>query len=358
MTPLLFLGLAVAAPAPADEAFFEAKVQPLLVAHCESCHSAAIGKTKGGLTLDTRAGWAAGGDSGPAVRPGDPDGSQLVTAVRYTDEGMRMPPKGKLAAGDIAVLEKWVAMGAPDPRVGPASSAKAGIDLEAGKRFWSFRPVADPRPPAVTDAAWPATDADRFLLAAMEAKGVRPVGDADRLTLLRRVSHDLTGLPPSDDDIRTFLADESADAYGRAVDRLLASPHFGEHRGRHWLDVTRYADSNGSSFNPPFREAWKYRNWVIAAVKGSTLREAAGTTGPDGRFELKAIGAGGGAAVGKNRVRISLLTPPKKGEPQDGLVDRVPDKYKAGDGLQFDVPAGGTADADFDLTSDPKAGKG
>ncbi|VTT99798.1 secreted protein containing duf1549 : Uncharacterized protein OS=Singulisphaera acidiphila (strain ATCC BAA-1392 / DSM 18658 / VKM B-2454 / MOB10) GN=Sinac_2442 PE=4 SV=1: PSCyt1: PSCyt2: PSD1 [Gemmataceae bacterium] len=278
MTRLLALAAALAlAPAataadppklaPADEAFFEGKVRPLLVKHCLACHSAADKKTRGGLALDTRDGWAAGGDSGPAVVPGEPDKSPLVKAVRYADESMRMPPKGKLAAEEIAALEKWVAMGAPDPRSGAGGAKKpAGVDVEAGRAFWSFRPVADPKPPVVKDAAWPRGDADRFLLAAMEARGVRPAADADRQTLLRRVTYDLTGLPPTPEEAAAFLADRSPDALAKVVDRLLASRHFGEAWGRHWLDVARYADSNGSSFNPPFREAWKYRNWVIDAV--------------------------------------------------------------------------------------------
>ncbi len=256
-----------ASPTPGGEEFFESRVRPLLVKHCQGCHSAAAGKVKGGLTLDTRAGWATGGDSGPAVVPGQPEKSPLILAVRYADEATRMPPKGKLAADEIAVLEKWVAMGAPDPRTGGQVAKAAGIDLEKGRQFWSFRPVANPKPPAVRDSSWPAGDVDRFLLAAMEAKGVRPVADADPRTLLRRVAYDLTGLPPSEADSAAFEKDPSLSALAAHVDRMLASPQFGEKWGRQWLDIARYADSNGSSFNAPFREAWKYRNWVIAAVK-------------------------------------------------------------------------------------------
>ena len=267
---LALLGPAAAAdgpkPTPEGEAFFESRVRPVLVKHCLGCHSAEAGKTKGGLALDSRAGWLTGGDSGPAIVPGQADKSPLILAVRYADEATRMPPKGKLAAEEIAVLEKWVAMGAPDPRTGGVATKPTGIDLEKGRQFWSFRPVANPKPPAVRDVKWPAGEVDRFLLAAMEEKGVRPAAEADPRTLLRRLSYDLTGLPPSEEDSTAFAKDPSPSSLAAHVDRLLASLQFGEKWGRHWLDVARYADSNGSSFNPPFREAWKYRNWVIAAV--------------------------------------------------------------------------------------------
>src|SRR5262245_47952465 len=220
--------LVVAAPARADDKpppaaveFFETKVRPVLVKHCYSCHSAAAKTVRGGLLLDTRAGVRAGGESGPAVVPGDPARSLLVRAVRHADEALRMPPNGPLSAAEVADLETWVRMGAPDPRTGTAAPAR--LDLARAKAFWSFRPVRAPAPSAVTDAAWPLNPIDRFVLARLEEKGLRPAPDADRRTLIRRATYDLTGLPPTPEEIDAFLADGSPQAFARAVDRLLAS---------------------------------------------------------------------------------------------------------------------------------------
>ena len=221
--------------------FFEAKVRPLLAEHCYECHSAS--STKAGLRLDWRGGWAAGGDAGPALVPGDPAASLLLRAVRHADPKLAMP-KGKPKLGDeaIAVLERWVAIGAPDPRgeapapalAGPAgpTTKPTGITDEQ-RTFWSFQPVKRSDPPPVKDAAWPRSAIDRFVLAKLEAEGLRPSPDAERLTLLRRLSFDLTGLPPTPAAIAAFQADTSAGAVERVVDDLLASPAFGERWGRH-----------------------------------------------------------------------------------------------------------------------------
>jgi hypothetical protein len=261
-----FAGSVVHATEPSAEAFFESKVRPVLVTHCYSCHAAAPHKIKGGLALDTRAGWATGGDSGPAIVPGQPDASLLIKAIRYTDESMRMPPKGKLPAETIAVLEEWVRQGAVDPRQAPTAEKRTGMAVAQGKEFWSFQPLKVPARPAVRTPTWSSHVVDQFTLARMEANGVQPGPDAEPLTWLRRVAYDLTGLPPSAADRAEVLRAPAVATYERIVERYLASPQFGEKWGRHWLDVARYADSNGSSFNPPFREAWRYRNWVIAAV--------------------------------------------------------------------------------------------
>jgi hypothetical protein len=246
-------------------AFFEAKVRPLLATHCYECHSEEAGKQKGGLWLDRKAGWETGGDGGPAVVPGDPETSLLIHSVHYADENLQMPPKSKLPPEDIAVLEQWVALGAPDPRDAAlaAQVRREGIDHAAARQEWAFRPVAKPEPPAVAAGEWPLDPVDRFLLAELEAKGLAPAPDADPAALLRRLHYDLTGLPPTAEETQAFVADPSREAWVRIVDDLLARPGFGETWGRHWLDVARYADSNGGDRNYTFYQAWRYRNHVI-----------------------------------------------------------------------------------------------
>src|SRR4051794_21579352 len=250
-------------PPTADQvAFFEKKVRPVLVQQCYECHSAGAKKVKGGLLLDTREGTRRGGEQGPAVVPGDPEASLLVLAVRYEDENLQMPPKHRLPDEVVADLEQWVRSGAADPRDDKAV-ARSDVDIEKGRQFWAFQPPQAVTPPTVQDAAWPRSDVDRFLLSAMEAKGVRPVGDADRAALLRRLSFDLTGLPPTPAEVEAFLADESPRAVEEVVDRLLASTAFGERWGRHWLDVARYAESSGKQVNLNYPHAWRYRDYVV-----------------------------------------------------------------------------------------------
>ncbi len=247
--------------------FFEKKVRPLLVQHCYSCHSADAKKVRGGLLLDSRPGLLKGGDSGPAVVPGAPRQSLLVRAVRHADESLKMPPKGKLSAREIGDLETWVKMGAPDPRTA-ATIAKEPprYNFDEARKFWSFRPVRDPPPPALKDSTWARTPIDRFVLARLEAKGMRPAPDADRLALVRRATFGLTGLPPTPEEVDAFLADRSPDAREKLIDRLLASPHYGERWGRHWLDLVRYADTSGCNSDFPVPTAWLYRNYVIDSL--------------------------------------------------------------------------------------------
>jgi cytochrome c553 len=245
-------------------AFFEKKIRPALVEHCYKCHAADAEKVRGGLLLDTREGLRKGGDTGPVVVPGSPDRSPLIKAVRYRDEATKMPPKAKLPDEVIADLEAWVKMGAPDPRDG-AKIATKEIDIEKGREFWAFQKPKKPTPPAVKGAAWPKSDIDRFLLAGLEAKGLRPVGDADKRTLIRRAYLDLTGLPPTPEEVEAFVADTSPTAFEKVVDKLLASPRFGERWGRHWLDVARYAETTGKTVNVNHPYAWRYRDYVIAA---------------------------------------------------------------------------------------------
>ena len=238
----------------------------MLVERCDECHSEQSKKIKGGLRLDHKDGWQKGGDRGPAIEPGKPQSSLLIQAVRYEDEDLKMPPKGKLTEREIALLTQWVSMGAPDPRTAPAGSpARRPMDVEKGRAFWAFRPPVDSRIPRVNDKTWPRTPIDCFILSALEEKGLRPAESTDRRHLIRRATFDLTGLPPTPGEIDGFLADESPDAFAKVVDRLLASPRYGERWGRHWLDVARYADSNGLDENVAYGNAWRYRDYVIAA---------------------------------------------------------------------------------------------
>jgi hypothetical protein len=257
----------VAEPTPAEAEFFEKEVRPLLVERCLKCHG--DNQPKGGLKLTARAHLLRGGDTGPAAVPGKPEDSLLVRAVRYQDEP-RMPPKGKLTDRQIDLLTRWIKMGVPWPESsGTTIQGDGRFEItEAQRRFWSFQPVRTVAVPTVRDTTWSRSDVDRFLLAALEAKGLTPAAPADKRTLLRRATFDLTGLPPTPDEIEAFLKDDSPQAFPRVVDRLLASPQYGERWGRHWLDVVRYADVRDLIQLPPpsdFREIWRYRDWVVSA---------------------------------------------------------------------------------------------
>jgi len=252
-----------AAATPDQLKFFESKIRPALAEHCYQCHSTEAKKLKGGLYLDRRDGVFDGGDSGPAVVAGDPDKSILIEAVRYGNEDTAMPPKQKLPAAVIADFEAWVKMGAPWPAEQGAVARATGPDYQKLKaEHWSYQPIGDPAPPPVKDAGWVRNDVDRFILAALEAKGIKPAADADRVNLLRRVYFDLVGLPPTPEQIDAFVADPSPDAFEKRVEELLASPHFGERWGRHWLDVARFAESY-TLRGFVVKDAWKYRDYVI-----------------------------------------------------------------------------------------------
>jgi hypothetical protein len=266
------LALAVsAAPAAADPSpqqieFFEKKVRPVLADNCLKCHG--MGKKKGSLSLESRAGLLQGGDNGPVIVPGKPQQSRLIEAVGYKNVELRMPPRGKLPEAAIRDLTAWVQMGAPWPVLDAARTAagKGGFDLYKRKReHWAWCPVRAPEVPAVKDASWPLDDVDRFILARLEEKGLAPAAAADRRTWLRRVSFDLIGLPPTPREIDAFLKDTSEEAAARVVDRLLASPHFGERWARHWLDLVRYAESRGHEYDYNLPNAWQYRDYVIRA---------------------------------------------------------------------------------------------
>ena len=247
--------------------FFENKIRPVLAAKCYACHSAEAKALRGGLLLDSREGLLRGGDSGPAVVVGKPDDSLLLQALRF--EGFEMPPEGKLPATTIDDFARWIAIGLPDPRTAKSVPTKKTFDLAAGRRFWSFRPIADPRPPQVGDAAWPAADLDRFVLAALEAKRLAPAAEAAPAVLGRRLYFDLIGLPPTPEQLAAFVDACSRQgfepAYRALVDELLARPQFGERWGRRWLDVARFAESSGGGRSVVFKDAWRYRDYVIRA---------------------------------------------------------------------------------------------
>ncbi len=215
----------------------------MLVQKCYECHSADSKDIKGGLVLDTRDGWKTGGESGASIVPGDADSSLLIEAIQH--EGLEMPPKEKLSDAVIADFVKWVKMGAPDPRTGKAAQVRKAIDFNEARKFWAYQSPQQPVPPTVKDASWSRSSYDRFVLSALEAQGLKPVADADKVTLLRRVTFDLTGLPPTPNDIDAFVKDKSAQAFEKVVDRLLASPQFGERWGRHWLDIARLCGIDG-----------------------------------------------------------------------------------------------------------------
>lgn len=256
-----------AEPTAEELDFFEKRIRPVLVEHCLDCHSDTE-KVKGGLIMDNREALLIGGDSGPAMVPGDPDKSRIIEAIRYKNRDLQMPPKNQLTAEQIRDLEKWVAMGAPDPRGGKASEAAGGkrvIDMSEGRKFWSFAPLASPVPPPVQNTAWVKTPVDAFVLSALEKQGLSPAPAADKRTLIRRATFDLTGLPPTPQEVDAFLADASPEAFSKVIERLLASPQYGERWGRHWLDVARYADSNGMDENVALGHAWRYRDYVVRA---------------------------------------------------------------------------------------------
>ncbi len=254
-------------------AFFENKIRPILAESCYKCHSLEKGKSKGGLTLDTKAGVLKGGEIGPAVIAGKPQESPLIKAVSYHEKDLQMPPDkdggGKLPDTAIAALTEWVKMGAPDPRTEDVKTKLTGLTDKA-RHHWAYLPVTKPTPPTVKNSGWPRTAVDSFILAKIEEKGMLPMPDANKETLLRRATYDLTGLPPTPKEVVDFASDTSPQAYAKIIERLLASPAYGERWGRYWLDTARYADTVGGDRNARksdyrFPYAWTYRDYVIQA---------------------------------------------------------------------------------------------
>jgi hypothetical protein len=258
-------------PTDAGAKFFESKVRPLLAKHCYRCHGPKTVEPEAELRVDSLDALLKGGVSGPAIVRGEPNQSLLILAVRH-DGAVSMPPKKKLAQAEIDALSAWVKMGAPWPSANktpaPTSTPSAGKlpDWdEKARRFWAFQPPKESALPKVNHARWPRSPIDHFILAKLEGAGLHPAPPADKRTLIRRATLDLWGLPPTPDEIEAFVADDSPEEFERVVDRLLGSPRYGERWGRHWLDVARYADSNGMDDNLAYSDAWRYRDYVIAA---------------------------------------------------------------------------------------------
>lgn len=251
--------------------FFEKNVRPILASACYKCHSIEQNKAKAGLVLDTRDGMLKGGENGSILVPGDPAKSRFIQAITYADPDLQMPPKGeKLSDKEIAILTEWVKMGAPDPRVSTSGEKLSGLTDKA-RSHWAFQPVKKPEVPQTQNKTWAKTPIDSFILAGLEKNGMKPSLPANKETLIRRATFDLTGLPPTPEEVRAFVNDQSAKAFEKVIDRLMASPHYGERWGRFWLDSARYSDTTGAENNNRmddyrYAHAWTYRDWVISAV--------------------------------------------------------------------------------------------
>jgi hypothetical protein len=299
--------------------FFESKIRPVLVSKCFMCHSSKLQSAMGGLVLDTKAGLVKGGSDGPVVVPGKPAQSRLLQALRYTDQSLQMPPTGKLPDQVIGDFEQWIAAGAPDPREDAAVATQTpaplkGMPIEEGRKWWAFQPAHEMPAPPVKDAAWPKRKIDAFLLAKLEDKGLKPSEKSDPRTLVRRIHVDLVGYKPSYEEVEAFANDTSPDAYERLVDRLLASPHYGERWGRHWMDVARFGEDNPTSeaTNPPYPFAWRYRDWIIEAINKDVpydrfvkLQMAADLMPGTMREDLRALGYLGAAPIYHKDQRLS-----------------------------------------------------
>lgn len=263
---------AVAAAAELNEAekldYFEKNIRPVLASQCYACHSQKSNVAQGNLYVDSKEGLARGGKSGvPAVVPGRPEESLLLKAMRGDHKDLRMPPGKALPTETVGLFTEWIKMGAPDPRTSTAKWVEAtSYDWEKERKHWAYQPVRKPAVPKTRDPEWTRTEIDRFVKAMLDEQGLRPVGKASKRTLLRRVTYDLTGQPPTPEEMKAFLADGSPQAFERVVDRLLATRQYGEHWGRHWLDLVRYADTAGDASDFPVPEMHRYRNWVIRAI--------------------------------------------------------------------------------------------
>ena len=284
---------------PAQTDFFENRIRPLLADKCYKCHSTLAEKIKGGLLLDSREAMLKGGDSGKVIVPGDPEASLLIKAVRYTDPDLQMPKDKKLDDDEIANLEKWVKMGAPDPRTATADQRKWS---DKKTNHWAWQPVKHVPIPQVSDSDWCQTPVDNFILAKLDENGLKPNPQADKRTLIRRASFDLIGLPPTPEEVQAFVNDNSPKAFAKVVDRLLASPHYGERWARHWLDVARYSDTKGQprrfvedTVNP---FAWTYRDYVIRSFNENK---------PYNQFVLEQIAADRLPATQRNPANLAAL---------------------------------------------------
>jgi len=255
-----------------DSTLFESKIRPVLVTKCYGCHSTRLKAPMGGLVLDTKAGLLKGGQLGPALVPGKPAESNLLKALRYTDPHLQMPPTGKLPDSVISDFEQWIAKGAPDPRKEAPAAATGGsaplrgMPVEEGRKWWAFQPVTEK--PLPSGAKESGNRIDAFVRAKLQQKDLAPASQADPATLVRRAYVDLVGYKPSFEEVDAYVSDSSPNAWEKLVDRLLASPHYGERWARHWMDVARFAEDNPTSeaTNPAYPFAWRYRDWIIEAI--------------------------------------------------------------------------------------------
>ena len=250
--------------------YFEQNIRPVLATRCYSCHSAKLKVAQGELYADSKQGLLRGGKSGvPAVVPGKPDESLLIKAIKGEHKDLKMPPGKPLSPEQVQAFVEWIAMGAPDPRTGSTAVVveKAAYDWAAEKKHWAYQPVKDPALPSVKEPEWNHTAVDRFIKAKLDEKGLHPIAPATKQALLRRVTYDLTGMPPTPEQITAFLLDTSPKALSKVIDRLLESPRYGEHWGRHWLDIVRYADTAGDASDFPVPEMYRYRNYVIRSLQ-------------------------------------------------------------------------------------------
>jgi hypothetical protein len=303
---------------------FEKDIRPVLAEKCYGCHSSKLKSPMGGLVLDTKAGLKAGGSGGPVIVPGDPKSSRLYKALTYNETDLRMPPTGKLPDAKVEAFGAWIAAGAVDPRedapggAAPATTAKKGMDIETGRKWWAFQPVTVQPQPKLKDAAfakqWSKDKIDSFILAKLEQEKLKPSPMADKATLIERATIDLTGLKPTYEEVQAFVADKSPDAYEKLIDRLMASRHYGERWGRYWLDVARYGEDNPTSeaTNPAYPFAWRYRDWVIDAVNRDVpynqfvkLQLAADQMPNVPHSDLQALGYLGAAPIYHTDLRLS-----------------------------------------------------
>jgi hypothetical protein len=320
---ILCFGATPARATNPDAEFFETKIRPVLVSHCFSCHSSQLADPQGDFSLDTKAGLARGGTLGPEIVPGKPAESRLLLALRYTDRGLAMPPDGKLSDAVIADFAHWIERGAFDPRVDPPSAAGAGrsptpgMSIEQGRQWWAFQPlIKRPPPPAWSPfpVTWPRNAIDWFVLARLGEKKLSPSPRADRRTLITRAYVDLLGYKPTFAEVEAWLADASPNAYEHLIDRLLASPHYGERWARHWMDVARFGEDNSTAeaTNPAYPFAWRYRDWIIEALNADTpydrfikLQLAADKMHESKLEDLRALGYLGAAPVYHKDQRLS-----------------------------------------------------
>jgi hypothetical protein len=318
---MLVLCAGALAQAP-DTAFFETKIRPVLVARCYGCHASTLPSPMSGLALDTKAGVLKGGDGGPVVVPGKPAESRLLAAIRYTDPDLQMPPAGKLSDSVIADFETWIASGAPDPRTGPSTAAPGpaplkGMSIADGRKWWAFQPVHE-LPATSHEAAWPIgwpqTKIDSFIVAKLAEKKLAPSPAASPAVLVTRAYVDLLGYKPTYDEVQAFVNDKSPQAYENLIDKLLASPHYGEQWGRHWMDVARFGEDNntGEATNTPYPYVWRYRDWIIESLNKDVpydrfvkLQLAADLMPDATREDERALGYLGAAQVYHKDQRLS-----------------------------------------------------